>query len=178
MVSLNFIRLVLVALLVLHQHSSAHDLFGKLRKKEWLEFTTIRKDHDSVSVDGIIGSSGGIRKMLVYQFSGKVVKQEHIAYGRASHMNADQVDSQIFEKNTRNSQGTVHFLDQQNHERSKKEESKEYVYAEDEVAKLMSRDYSERSGPRRKPPINNHKLSNHKTTLIMMSDTCCRILPK
>ncbi|KAK4367636.1 hypothetical protein RND71_011428 [Anisodus tanguticus] len=125
MVSLSLIRLVLVALLVLQQHTSAQALFGKLRKKEWLKFP-------SDSVDGIIGSARGIRKMLVHQFSGKVVKQDQMA-------DDIQVDRQILEKNTM------------------KEESKELVDAEDEVAKLMSKDYSGRSGPRRKPPINNHK---------------------
>lgn len=31
------------------------------------------------STDGIIASAGGIRKLLVYQFSSKVVKQEDMA---------------------------------------------------------------------------------------------------
>ncbi|KAJ8567160.1 hypothetical protein K7X08_019368 [Anisodus acutangulus] len=135
MVSLSLIRLVLVALLVLQQHTSAQALFGKLRKKEWLKFPSVRKDHDSV--DGIIGSAGGIRKMLVHQFS-VVVTNAALDSKKGSHMNA-RVDRQILEKNTM------------------KEESKELVDVEDEVAKLMSKDYSGRSGPRRKPPINNHK---------------------
>ncbi|MCD7471651.1 hypothetical protein HAX54_012236 [Datura stramonium] len=164
MVSLNFnIRLVLViaALLVLQQHTSAHALFGKLRKKERLKFTSMQKDHDSV--DGIIASAGGIRKMLVYKFSIKVVKQDQMADDisvtgdaafdsmKTSHMNV-QVDSQILKKKARK----IHFPEQK-HEKSKKEESKGFVAAEDEVAKLMSQDYGGKNGPRRKPPINNHK---------------------
>uniref|UniRef100_M0ZM89 Uncharacterized protein n=1 Tax=Solanum tuberosum TaxID=4113 RepID=M0ZM89_SOLTU len=93
--------LVLVIVLLLLQqiqHTSANVLFGKLRKKEWLKFTSMQNDH---------------------------------------------VDSQIFEKN---------------HERGKKEESKELVDVEDEIAKLLTKDYIGRSKPRRsKPPINNHK---------------------
>ncbi|PHT91660.1 hypothetical protein T459_06773 [Capsicum annuum] len=138
MVSLSFnIQLVVlvIALLVLQeQHSSAHALFGKLRKKEWLKFNSMQKDHDSV--DGIIASVGGIRKMLV--------KQEHM------------VDTEILKKNARNSLGVINFSEQ-NLERSKKEESKKFADAEDEVAKLMNKDYTGRNEPRRKPPINNHK---------------------
>ncbi|KAK4712339.1 hypothetical protein R3W88_006852 [Solanum pinnatisectum] len=142
MVSLSFnIQLVLlIALLILQQqHTSANALFGKLRKKEWLKFTSMQKDHDS-HVDGIIASAGGIRKMLVYQFS--VKGDGEFDSMKTSHVNA-QVDSQIFKKN---------------HERSKKEESKEFVDVEDEIAKLLTKDYIGRSKPRRsKPPINNHK---------------------
>ncbi|KAK6798547.1 hypothetical protein RDI58_006250 [Solanum bulbocastanum] len=142
MVSLGFnIKLVLlIALLILQQqHTSANVLFGKLRKKEWLKFTSMQNDHDS-HVDDIIASAGGIRKMLVYQFSVKGAAGFDSV--KTSHMNA-QVDSQIFEKN---------------HERGKKEESKEFVDVEDEIAKLLTKDYIGRSKPRRsKPPINNHK---------------------
>ncbi|KAG5624107.1 hypothetical protein H5410_009325 [Solanum commersonii] len=143
MVSLSFnIQLVLViALLLLQQiqHTSANALFGKLRKKEWLKFTSMQNDHDS-HVDDIIASAAGIRKMLVYQFS--VKGDAGFDSMKTSHMNA-QVYSQIFEKN---------------HERGKKEESKEFVDVEDEIAKLLTKDYIGRSKPRRsKPPINNHK---------------------
>ncbi|PHT57007.1 hypothetical protein CQW23_05493 [Capsicum baccatum] len=138
MVSLSFniqpVVLVIALLVLQEQHSSAHALFGKLRKKEWLKFNSMQKDHDSV--DGIIASVGGIRKMLV--------KQEHM------------VDSEILKKNAQNSLGVINFSEQ-NLERSKKEESKKFADAEDEVAKLMNKDYTGRNVPRRKPPINNHK---------------------
>ncbi|KAM3286372.1 putative protein isoform X2 [Capsicum chacoense] len=157
MVSLSFnIQLVVlvISLLVLQeQHSSAHALFGKPRKKEWLKFNSMQKDHDSV--DGIIASVGGIRKMLV--------KQEHMVddisvTGDATFdsMKNTQVDSEILKKNARNSLGVINFSEQ-NLERSKKEESKKFADAEDEVAKLMNKDYTGRNVPRRKPPINNHK---------------------
>ncbi|XP_015063519.1 uncharacterized protein LOC107008842 [Solanum pennellii] len=140
MVSLCFnIQLVLViALLILQQqqHTSANVLFGKLRKKEWLKFTSIEKDHDS-HVDGIVASAGGIRKMLVYQFS--VKGDAGFDSMKTSHVNV-QADIK------------------KNHERGKKEESKEFVDVEDEITKLLTKDYSGRSKPRRsKPPINNHK---------------------
>ncbi|TMX03787.1 hypothetical protein EJD97_014191 [Solanum chilense] len=140
MVSLGFnIQLVLViALLILQQqqHTSANVLFGKLRKKEWLKFTSIEKDHDS-HVDGIVASAGGIRKMLVYQFS--VKGDAGFDSMKTSHMNV-QADIK------------------KNHEIGKNEESKEFVDVEDEITKLLTKDYSGRSKPRRsKPPINNHK---------------------
>ncbi|KAF3647264.1 putative leucine-rich repeat receptor-like serine/threonine-protein kinase-like [Capsicum annuum] len=157
MVSLSFniqlVVLVIALLFLQEQHSSAHALFGKLRKKEWLKFNSMQKDHDSV--DGIIASVGGIRKMLV--------KQEHMVddisvTGDATFdsMKTSQVDTEILKKNARNSLGVINFSEQ-NLERSKKEESKKFADAEDEVAKLMNKDYTGRNEPRRKPPINNHK---------------------
>ncbi|CAN4082737.1 unnamed protein product [Withania somnifera] len=164
LISFNIRLVIVIALLFLQQqHTSAHSLFGKLRKKEWTKYTSMQKDHDSV--DGIIASAGGIRKMLFYQFSSKVVKQEQIADDISVTEDAAfdsmktsriQVDSQIFKKKGRNILGTIYFSEQ-NHERSKKEESKKIVDAEDVVAKLMSKDYGGKVGPRRKPPINNHK---------------------
>lgn len=66
------------------------------------------------------------------------------------------MDTEILKKNARNSLGVINFSEQ-NLERSKKEESKKFADAEDEVAKLMNKDYTGRNEPRRKPPINNHK---------------------
>lgn len=88
-------------------------------------------------MDGIVASAGGIRKMLVYQFS--VKGDAGFDSKKTSHMNV-QADIK------------------KNHEIGKKEESKEFVDVEDEITKLLTKDYSGRSKPRRsKPPINNHK---------------------
>ncbi|KAM3363665.1 hypothetical protein P3S68_018519 [Capsicum galapagoense] len=100
-----------------------------------------------------IASAGGIRKIPVKQeqmvddISGDAAFDSM----KTSHKNA-QVDSQMVKKNKRSPLGTNHFPEQ-NHERSKIEESKEFANAEDEVAELMSKDYT--GNLRRKPPIHN-----------------------
>ncbi|XP_055805624.1 uncharacterized protein LOC129874372 [Solanum dulcamara] len=146
MVSLSInIQLVLViSLLILQQQqTSAYTLFGKLRKKQWLKFTSMQNNHDSM--DDSIAFAGGIRKMLKQEQMAddiSVTGDAEFDSMKTPHMNA-QVDSQILKKN---------------HERSKKEESNEFVDVDDEIAKLMNKDYSGKSKPRRsKPPINNHK---------------------
>ncbi|PHU27446.1 hypothetical protein BC332_05778 [Capsicum chinense] len=65
---------------------------------------------------------------------------------KISHMNT-QVDNQMVKKNKRSPLGT-------NNERSKTDESMEFVDAEDEVAELMHKDYTG-SKRGRVPPSNN-----------------------
>ncbi|KAM3286373.1 hypothetical protein P3S67_025172 [Capsicum chacoense] len=71
---------------------------------------------------------------------------------KTPHMNT-QVDNQMVKKNKRSPLGTNH-LPEQNNERSKTDESMEFVDAEDEVAELMNKDYTG-SKRGRVPPSNN-----------------------
>ncbi|KAF3616294.1 putative leucine-rich repeat receptor-like serine/threonine-protein kinase-like isoform X1 [Capsicum annuum] len=119
----------------------------------------------------VVASAGGTRKLLVKQeyMVDDISGDARFNSMKTSHMNA-QVDSQMFKKNERNFLNMNQFPEQ-NHKRSKKEESKEFVDVENGVPKLISTDDHGHKPPihnlkptdydRSKPPIHNHKPTDY-----------------
>ncbi|XP_016447475.2 uncharacterized protein LOC107772486 [Nicotiana tabacum] len=150
-VVLVILHVMIIAFLVLRQSSSGH---AQLRERS--NFVTILYPTETEAVllkdDSpdyiIITSAAGGRKMLMDQFSSKVVKEKHMSDRRASIVLGDA---------TSESKKAPPQVQLQHHMSAQVDGSKEFRDAENEVAKLMSKDYSGRSGPRRKPPINNHE---------------------
>ncbi|XP_019264735.1 PREDICTED: uncharacterized protein LOC109242320 isoform X2 [Nicotiana attenuata] len=132
-VVLVILHVMIIALLVLRQ--------GHAQLGDRSNFVTILTEAILLKDDDIIITSvAGGRKMLMDQFSSKVMKEKHMSDRRASNVAGDATSES-----------------KKAHMTAQVDGSKEFRDAENEVAKLMSKDYSGRSGPRRKPPINNHK---------------------
>ncbi|XP_009799929.2 uncharacterized protein [Nicotiana sylvestris] len=148
---LVILHVMIVALLVLRQSSSGHaQLLGERSNFVTILSTTeteaiLLKDDSPDYI--IITSAARGRKMLMDQFSSKVKKEKHISDRRASNVAGDATS----ESKKAPPLVQLHPMTAQ------VDRTKEFRDAENEVARLMSKDYSGRSGPRRKPPINNHK---------------------
>nr|XP_016445199.1 PREDICTED: uncharacterized protein LOC107770408 [Nicotiana tabacum] len=145
---LVILHVMIVALLFLRQSSSGHaqllSNFVTILSTTETEAILLKDDSPDYI---IITSAARGRKMLMDQFSSKVKKEKHISARRASNVAGDATS----ESKKAPPLVQLHPMTAQ------VDRTKEFRDAENEVARLMSKDYSGRSGPRRKPPINNHK---------------------
>ncbi|KAL7101098.1 hypothetical protein ACP275_08G035700 [Erythranthe tilingii] len=131
MVSVSYSRLLLSVVFVMLalEYSTANFLGGTLvTKREWLR-----------------ANRGG--KYASIQHDAKFLR------GRKMLQELDEKNAQ--NKDEMLNQNVVHKHDY--HVTKKKNESKSFLEAADEVAKLMVKDYGHGTKPRRKPPINNHE---------------------
>ncbi|EYU44250.1 hypothetical protein ABFS82_08G035600 [Erythranthe guttata] len=131
MVSVSYSRLLLsvVFILLALEYSTANFLGGTLgSKREWLRANR-RGKYASIQHDAKFLRG---RKMLL----------------ELDEENAQNKDEML-------NQNVVYKHDY--HVTKKKNESKYFLEAADEVAKLMVKDYGHGTKPRRKPPINNHE---------------------